>query len=128
MPTLPAPAVVLFVHDVPRLTQFYRAIAPLTLLQEDSDHAVLEVQGFQLIIHALRWAPEATTPPVPREDSYHKVCLPVASIAAAREAAAALGGVVQPVDRQWSARGFTACDGFDPEGNVLQVRERADGA
>ena len=41
------------------------------------------------------------------------------------ELAAALGGQIGPKQKQWTARGFTACDGFDPEGNVFQVRETA---
>ncbi len=44
----------------------------------------------------------------------------------ARKQAAALGGQVGPKAREWQARGFRACDGFDPEGNVFQVRETAD--
>ena len=49
----------------------------------------------------------------------------VPSIAEARVRAAGLGGEVWPVDREWEAtsRGFRACDGRDPEGNVFQVRE-----
>jgi predicted enzyme related to lactoylglutathione lyase len=39
--------------------------------------------------------------------------------------AAAHGGAVQPAAREWEARGFRACDGHDPEGNIFQVRERA---
>ena len=43
----------------------------------------------------------------------------------ADDAHAVLGGEVWPVDREWEAasRGFRACDGRDPEGNVFQVRE-----
>jgi len=103
----------------------------MAVVHETADHAILEVAGFQLVIHAVRGEPD----PVPagggpvhvREDSYVKLCLPVASIAAARAVAASLGGAVQPPDKEWLAteRGFRACDGHDPEGNVVQVREAA---
>jgi hypothetical protein len=32
---------------------------------------------------------------------------------------------VHATEKEWSARGFRACDGYDPEGNVFQVREKA---
>lgn len=32
---------------------------------------------------------------------------------------------VPRTSKEWEARGFRACDGRDPEGNVLQVREAA---
>lgn len=85
--------------------------------------------GFQLVVHRLRGEGEPVRdangrPPV-REDSYCKLCLPVDRIAAARARAAAHGGFVAPPEREWTARGFRACDGHDPEGNVIQVREAA---
>ena len=66
-----------------------------------------------------------TQPPALREDSCIKLCLPVDSIAAARTQAAQLGGQIGPTAKEWEARGFRACDGYDPEGNVFQVRESA---
>ncbi len=42
---LPKPSVVLFVADVPRMTQFYQTLAAMVLLREDSQHAVLELEG-----------------------------------------------------------------------------------
>jgi hypothetical protein len=29
---------------------------------------------------------------------------------------------VQAADKEWAWRGFRACDGVDPEGNVVQIR------
>lgn len=129
MSPLPRPSAVLFVTDVPRMTQFYRVLASMALLHDDPEHAVLEVEGFQLIIHALRGEPH----PRPaqggqvriRADSYVKVCLPVTNIAAARASAQSLGGTIQAPGKEWEARGFRACDGHDPEGNVFQVRQTA---
>jgi len=111
------------------MRQFYQALASMALLHEDDVHAVLEVEGFQLVIHALKGAPDAAAAPggqpYVREDTYIKVCLPVESIAAARTTAAMLGGAIRPATNEWEARGFRACDGHDPEGNVLQVRQNA---
>ncbi|HVZ19622.1 MAG TPA: hypothetical protein VG871_01095, partial [Vicinamibacterales bacterium] len=63
------------------------------------------------------------TPPRVRDQNPVKVCLPVGSIRTARAKAASLGGRLGPKSKEWSARGFRACDGNDPEGNVFQVRE-----
>jgi predicted enzyme related to lactoylglutathione lyase len=123
MSDLPFPGLVLFVRDVRRVTSFYMNVAAMTLAHEDADHAVLRLDGFEFVVHAIRGEPEPTGAVQPREDSYMKVILPVASIAEARAVAAAHGGVVQPAAREWEARGFRACDGHDPEGNIFQVRE-----
>lgn len=129
MSLLPRPGVVVFVADVPAMRRFYQALASMTLLHEDQQHAVLEIEGFQLVIHAIAGASPVVAPPgdrvPPREDSYLKACLPVESIAAARARAATFGGCIRPPESEWAARGFRACDGQDPEGNVLQVREGA---
>lgn len=125
MPTLPMPSAVVFVADVPRMRRFYQALAAMTLVQEDGQHAVLEIPGFQLVVHALRGEapPAAGGLPPAREDSYLKLCLPVESIAVARTRAAESGGAIKPPASEWVGRGFRACDGQDPEGNVIQVRE-----
>ncbi len=125
----PKPSVVLFVVNVPRMTEFYRTVAAMELVHAQADHAILEIAGFQLVIHALRGEPDVKLGPtgqVPvREDSYVKMCLPVQSISAARASASKLGGALRPPDKEWEARGFRACDGHDPEGNVWQVRQNA---
>lgn len=124
MPARPTPSVVVFVADVERLTRFYQSVAEMRVVVADDRHAVLEIDGFQLVVHALppQESPQRT-PLVVREDTYVKVCLPVDSIAAARERAQQLGGRIRPSSDEWEARGFRACDGHDPEGNVIQVRE-----
>ena len=123
---IPKPSVVVFVSNVQRVSDFYRELASMRVEVEDSAHIVLDMEGFQLVIHALRGAPttgNAETVVRAREDSYLKVCLPVASIDAARTIAAEKGGAIKSREHEWVARGFRACDGHDPEGNIIQVRE-----
>jgi predicted enzyme related to lactoylglutathione lyase len=129
LPVLPKPSVVVFVADVRRISAFYRELASMSVLIEDDGYAVMEVEGLQLVVHALSGEPQvrrdaAGQVPV-REDSYVKLCLPVKSISAARVIAAAHGGTIKSPEHEWEARGFRACDGHDPEGNVIQVRESA---
>ncbi|MFN7732260.1 MAG: hypothetical protein ACK5OB_10160 [Pirellula sp.] len=119
-------AAVLFVADVPRMRDFYCALGPFAITSEDTQHAVLSLSGFELVIHAMRGATveaDASSPPPAREDSYIKICIPVASIAEARKTVKRLRGRLKDAKHEWAARGFRACDGVDPEGNVFQVRE-----
>lgn len=127
----PKPSVVVFVSDLRRVGEFYRDLANMAVVVDDESVMVLETDGFQLVIHPLRGEPSAQRDGSPvriREDSYLKVCLPVASIAAARAIASEKGGFIKPAQAEWEARGFRACDGHDPEGNIVQVRESASGA
>ena len=127
MSLTPAPAVVVFVTDVQRVSAFYRELGSMQTLVQDDSHCVLATDGFQVTVHALRGEPGAKTNAqgqvLLRRDSYLKLCLPVPSIALARTVAERYGGAIKSPEFEWEARGFRACDGHDPEGNVIQVRE-----
>ncbi|MFZ6798777.1 hypothetical protein [Undibacterium sp. Di24W] len=126
MASSPSVCMVLFVTDVARMTNFYRTIAAMQILHEEASYAILNIAGFELVIHALYGEPSPRIPSagtvLVREDSYTKLCLPVVNIAASRQTASELGGLIKPTEHEWVARGVRACDGHDPEGNVLQVR------
>jgi predicted enzyme related to lactoylglutathione lyase len=126
MTSIPCVCMVLFVNDVARMTAFYSAIAAMQILHEESSYAILKIDGFELVIHAMygEASPQASPSTIVtvREDSYTKLCLPVANIAVARAKAGELGGNIKSIEHEWVARGIRACDGHDPEGNVLQVR------
>ena len=86
---------------------------------------VLENGDIQLLVHAI---PEpyigqvvVTTPPALREQGAIKLFFTVPSLAWAEAKAADLGGGLLP--QQWSGPGFVVRNAFDPEGNILQLRE-----
>lgn len=125
----PKPGAVLFGKDLPRLARFYSQVANLETTLEENRLIVLESASFQLVLHAL---PPAVanklvieTPPTLRTDVPVKLVFPVLSLTLARQQASELGGGLNPPEQQWQARNFSACDGFDPEGNVVQFREDA---
>jgi hypothetical protein len=62
--SLPKPSVVLFVTNVPRMTHFDQSVVAMDLVLAEADHAVLELAGLQLIIHALRGEPAVARAPV----------------------------------------------------------------
>jgi predicted enzyme related to lactoylglutathione lyase len=129
MNTRSKPSAVIFAKDIDRVARFYMDVAEMTEVYRDADHIVLNEDGFQIVVHGIPKEIAATiqitTPPKVREDTPIKICLPVMSIEYARNRAAELGGRIGPKTKEWVARGFRACDGYDPEGNVFQVRESA---
>lgn len=118
---------VIFVKDVARVARFYQQLVPMAVTHEEEGLCVLSSASVELVIHAIpqQYAEgiEIAVPPVAREDSYLKLFFPCRDLAAARVAAAQLGGYLQPPDKEWEARGFRACDGVDPEGNIIQLRQ-----
>ena len=120
---------VIFAKEILRVAEFYRDVLGMPILVAEKDHIILESATFQLVIHGIPKKIAAQiqiqAPPSLREDTALKLFFPVESIAQARLKAKALGGALKPKSSEWEARGFRACDGHDPEGNVLQVRELA---
>ena len=47
----------------------------------------------------------------------------VEDIAHARNRAAERGGAMKAVEREWEFERARVCDGYDPEGNVFQLRQ-----
>jgi len=123
---------VIFAKHPKRLAAFYEAVAGMTVTHSGADVIVLETEGQQLVVHPIpaRIARgiKLTVPPTRRAQAAVKLVFAVKSIAAARSAAPAVGGELNPPQRMFEARGFRACDGHDPEGNVIQFREPAGAA
>lgn len=132
--TNPATAgAIIFAKDPARVARFYEKISGLSVVQSEAGHIVLACGALELVIHAIPASIAADIvvgdPPDVREETPIKLFLAVPSLTAARTQAADLGGRLAPEDREWSAPGYRACDGIDPEGNVVQFREitRQDG-
>jgi len=129
MPIQQKPGAVLFAKDLPRVAKFYERLFSMNVTHSDKGVIVLESPRQQLIVHGIpkRIAEsiKIKTPPTRRSDTAVKLVFPVASIARARSKAPTLGGRVDPKGKEFEARGFRACDGHDPEGNVIQLRENA---
>jgi len=127
MPSTPKPGAVVFAKGLERIAKFYEQLLSLSVTRAERDHVVLESEHLELVIHAIpnRIAGSITIaePPEVREGTSIKLFFPVASLAEARSRAFLLGGQVNPSQREWAGNGFRACDGFDPEGNVFQLRQ-----
>ncbi len=131
-PTVPEPiaaGAIVYAKDTARLAHFYAEVAALEVMHEAADHVVLESETLELVIVAIP-APTAariaiSTPPARRENTAFKLVFVVDSLADARTAAAAAGGSIDAPAKEWDFQGARVCDGFDPEGNVIQLREYA---
>jgi predicted enzyme related to lactoylglutathione lyase len=131
MPDPQKPGAVLFAKDIARVAKFYAEVVPMAVTLEQPDLVVLESAPSQLVVHPIpakiARSIDITDPPERRTDVAVKLIFPVASLAEARAKAPALGGQLNPPEKEFTARGFRACDGHDPEGNVVQFRETAGG-
>ena len=67
-----------------------------------------------------------SSPPHKREDTALKPVFYVERMKKVRELARRTGGSVNPASQAWRFRNHIVCDGFDPEGNVFQLRSPAD--
>lgn len=125
---MPGPAragALIYAKDPGLLTHFYRTLLQMDLLSQDEQLVVLENGDFQLLLHTIpepyAGQIEVTQPPELRERSAIKLFFTVPSLARAEAKAADLGGGLLP--QQWSGPGFVLRNAFDPEGNILQLRE-----
>lgn len=116
----------IYAKDLESLSAFYQGVLPVARVEAGPAHHVLTWPDFQLILHAIPPHIAETftisVPPVPREETALKLFFTVPSLAAAGDTAARLGGRL--FDSGWEGPGFRARGGWDPEGNIFELRER----
>jgi predicted enzyme related to lactoylglutathione lyase len=119
----------IYAKDILRVSRFYEQVTGLAISHEESGYIVLGSNAFQLVVVSIpphiAGQIHIASPPERREDSAIKLVFIVPSIASARAVASELGGVIDGADREWKFQNAVVCDGHDPEGNVLQLRESA---
>jgi predicted enzyme related to lactoylglutathione lyase len=124
-----AAGAVLYVQDLRVMRAFYEACFGLSAVEcGGDDFCVLASGGWEL---SLVTVPEAiaatyilTDPPERRAESPVKLAFEVASIEELRQVVTGAGGQTDPPGSAWDFRGFRNLDCLDPEGNVLQLRQR----
>jgi catechol 2,3-dioxygenase-like lactoylglutathione lyase family enzyme len=126
------PRAILFVKDLERAEAFYVGALALKRLSGDKDHAVLECDGFELVVHQIP-KPMAETivvtqPPTRRVSGAIRLDFPVASVADSRKLARSLGGEIDDAPPAWADRGTNLFFGYDPEGNQFGVSQRRSAA
>lgn len=127
---MPGPAragALIYAKDLERLSGFYQQLLGMKLLKADVEHHVIESADMQLIIHAIpphiASSVSLASPPKPREEQAIKLFFTVPSLSVAASTASSMGGAV--FGQAYSGPGFEVRNGYDPEGNIFQVREQA---
>jgi hypothetical protein len=119
---------VVFAKHKARVAAFYQRTLGLVATESAASHDLLQGPGVEVVVHAIPRRHSAgitiAKPPVLRENTPFKPAFVVGSLAAVREAALATGGGLKPAEGAWHFRGMTVLDGHDPEGNVVQFKQR----
>jgi len=124
----PPAALVIYAKNQPRLAAFYIELLALTVTHDEAGFTVL--QGAGVALNVVQIPPliadtfTLSAPPALREDTPLKPVFTVHSLQAVRLALDALGGGMRPPEAEWNFGGHRVLDGHDPEGNVLQFRQR----
>ena len=128
MPQVGQAGLVVFAKSVKKLSAFYIRTLGLEVLESARSHQLLRGNGYEVVVHAIpaKYAREIqiTKPPVLREDSAMKPSFVVPDLAALRLAVVATGGWLKPEEMAWTIRGHKVLDGCDPEGNILQFKQK----
>jgi predicted enzyme related to lactoylglutathione lyase len=119
---------VLYAKNLALVKEFYQAVLGLNVEHEENDHVVLASPAFQLVVlkvpRHIASSIEIESPPRRRTEAPIKLVFEIPNIAAARSTAPLHGGELFPPVREWNFQGYRVCDGQDPEGNVVQFRQR----
>ncbi len=119
---------VVFAKNKRRVAAFYQQTLRLTAEESAPSHDVLRGSGLEVVVHAIprKYAAhiQIARPPVPREDTAVKPTFVVPDLEAVRAAALKTGGFLKPAGGAWRFRGFVVLDGWDPEGNIVQFKQR----
>lgn len=128
MPHPPPPlTAAIYAKDARRLAAFYAEALGLDRVEEGESFVLLASAGIELAVvqapPAIAEAIVLSEPPVVREDTPVKPSFLVDDVEAARPVVERQGGGLGAPDASWSWRGQLHLDGWDPEGNVFQLRQ-----
>jgi predicted enzyme related to lactoylglutathione lyase len=119
---------VVFAKNKKRVSAFYQQTLEIAAEESEASHDLLRGHGYEVVVHAIprKYAVDIkiAKPPAPREDTPFKPTFVVRDLELVRAAAAKTGGHLKPIERAWHFRGCTVLDGWDPEGNIVQFKQR----
>jgi predicted enzyme related to lactoylglutathione lyase len=118
---------VAFAKNKKRVSVFYQLTLGLAVAESDTSHDLIRGHGYEVVVHTIaqKYASDITItkPPQPREDTPFKPTFVVASLADVRRATEATGGYLKLESGAWHFRGHTVLDGWDPEGNIVRLKQ-----
>jgi predicted enzyme related to lactoylglutathione lyase len=117
------PGAVIYAKDLDAMQAFYERVTKLAVEEVGEGYVLMDELSLVAIPEEIADTFEILSPPLRREETAVKLVFDVPGLAAARVRATQLGGMVDPADTEWEFGGWKVCDGHDPEGNVIQLRE-----
>jgi predicted enzyme related to lactoylglutathione lyase len=124
----PQQGIVLFAKNKKRVSAFYQETLRLHAVESQPSHDLLQGDTHEIVVHAIPRKIAAgitiTRPPTRRESAAFKPTFVVASLEEVRSAAERTGGSLTPLSEAWHFRGCAVLDGWDPEGNRVQFKQR----
>lgn len=123
-----AVTLVIYAKDLKRLANFYESVLRLAREEEEDDFVLLGSKSVDLaIVQAPSTVSElisVQSPPQVRSETPIKPSFAVSDLESVRSAVEAAGGDLKPAAATWTWRGALHLDGWDPEGNVFQLRQQ----
>lgn len=121
-------SLVVYAKDREVLSHFYATLLGLSEVEVGNGFVLLSGLGVELVVvgipEDIAAGIQISSPPVIREETPLKFSFLVGSISHAVESVSKAGWSFKSLESAWSWRGMRHLDGHDPEGNVLQLRER----
>lgn len=116
---------VLWVEDVRAASEFYGALLGGQVNDASDEFVNVSSDHHIVLLHKIpaEHAQGIASPPVVRAESVMKPVFDVESIEKARDAVAHTQGKVNSADSEQNYGGTIYCDGFDVEGNVIQLAQ-----
>lgn len=119
-------SIVLWVENLEAAADFYAALLGGEKLRSSDEFVNVSSRLNSVLLHKVpeHYAVGVTVPPMIREDSVMKPVFEVENIQVARQAVANTSGQIKSSDTEQNYDGVVYCDGFDPEGNVIQLSQQ----
>lgn len=115
---------VVYTASVDRLSDFYRDVFDLEILEQDNTYALLADGAFELVLLETQMSIDTSVTNTPREATPIKPSFFVeAPLELISSRIKERGGSVYPA-KPWEFGGRQVCDAYDCEGNIFQLRVR----
>ena len=118
---------VIYVADLSRMSDFYEKVFGLKLREVDNKYISLGDEQFELVIlkstvsEKLKKSNSGTVQ-IRELTPIKPVFIVDNSIGEIRKIVKSFGGGLKSSETEWEFNNFCVCDGWDPEGNIFQVR------
>jgi predicted enzyme related to lactoylglutathione lyase len=116
-----ASGLVIYAKDKEKVANFYRRLLNLETVVDELEFILLQAGNVEITIVRM---PKQIA--IEIEITSLKPSFLVQSYEQARVEAVAAGGQLMPTDSVWLWRGTKHLDGWDPEGNIFQLRKNDD--